>query len=133
MKFFDRLNLRAKLFIGLAAMVRVAIGGVAGTLGRVHRNPAEIEHMTAHVGSMVEASIQMQNGLNHSVAALRGRILLGKPDFQGERQPAVENQIRPALRVLTNIHNDRAQGVTSRPSHLRTDIVVMEQLEDRAA
>ena len=132
MKFFDRLNLRAELFIGPAAMVLVAIGGVAGTLGKVHRNSAEIEHMTAHVVPLAEAGIQIQSGLNHSLAALRGRILHGKPDFQGERQQTVENQFRPALRALTNIHNDHAQGVASRPSHLRTDIAVIEQPEDRA-
>ncbi|MDA1109455.1 MAG: HAMP domain-containing protein [Nitrospinae bacterium] len=46
------------------------------------------------------ASLMMLNGINHSLASLRGWILLGDPKFKEERTIAWEEQINPSLKAM---------------------------------
>ena len=47
------------------------------------------------------SSIEMINGINHSLAALRGWIILGKDKFKDERSVAWTKEIEPALSQMT--------------------------------
>ncbi len=47
-----------------------------------------------------EASLEMQNGVNHSLAALRGYVVLGKDRFKVERLKAWTDEITPSLQHL---------------------------------
>jgi len=46
------------------------------------------------------ASLMMLNGINHSLAALRGWMLLGKDKFRAERVKAWSDEIDPSLKAL---------------------------------
>ncbi len=47
------------------------------------------------------ASLEMLNGINHSLAALRGWMILGKDKFKTERAKAWSSEIEPALAAMT--------------------------------
>ena len=47
------------------------------------------------------SSIEMINGMNHSLAALRGWIILGKDKFKNERNIAWSDEIEPSLAQMT--------------------------------
>lgn len=49
-----------------------------------------------------EASLTMLNGINHSLAALRGWMLLGKDKFKQERAKAWSEDIEPSLAKMKN-------------------------------
>ncbi len=46
------------------------------------------------------ASIEMINGVNHSLAALRGYIILGQDKFKDERSRAWNDEIEPSLKTM---------------------------------
>ena len=60
----------------------------------VTKRVVELRTPTAH------ASLMMLNGINHSLASLRGWIILGDPKFQKERSIAWEEQINPSLQLM---------------------------------
>lgn len=46
------------------------------------------------------SSLMMLNGINHSLAALRGWMILGKDKFRAERRQAWKEEIEPSLKTL---------------------------------
>ncbi len=64
------------------------------TMEIVTKRVVELRTPTAH------ASLMMLNGINHSLASLRGWIILGDPIFQEERSIAWEEQINPSLQLM---------------------------------
>ena len=60
----------------------------------VTKRVVELRTPTAH------ASLMMLNGINHSLASLRGWIILGDPKFQKERSIAWEEQISLSLQLM---------------------------------
>ena len=48
----------------------------------------------------------MLNGINHSLASLRGWIILGDPKFQTERALAWAEQINPSLKQMHQLAPD---------------------------
>lgn len=46
------------------------------------------------------SSLMMLNGINQSLAALRGWMILGKDQFTFERDQAWKAEIEPALQIL---------------------------------
>ena len=84
----------------LMAVVLLTIQQVR-TMEIVNKRVVELRMPTAH------ASLMMLNGINHSLASLRGWILLGDKKFKKERYIAWEEQINPSLKlmhVLTSAH-----------------------------
>jgi len=100
MSLASNLSLRSKLHGGLALMFLTVAGIAAVTMVLVKRNLEATERMTAHVTPTAQASLQMLGGLNRSMAALRGWMLLGEASFLTERQAAIEEEIVPAFAEL---------------------------------
>jgi methyl-accepting chemotaxis protein len=64
------------------------------TLEVITKRVVELRTPTAH------ASLMMLNGMNHSLASLRGWIILGDPKFQMERSISWKEQINPSLQQM---------------------------------
>ena len=64
------------------------------TMEIITKRVVELRTPTAH------ASLMMLNGINHSLASLRGWIILGDPKFQVERSIAWKEQINPSLQQM---------------------------------
>lgn len=76
------------------------------------------------------ASQQMMNGLNHSLAALRGWIILGKDQFKQERNSAWDEGISPSLQQLTTLSANWTDPTNiERLQRIKTDLVRFEQAQ----
>ena len=94
-----KLGMKIGLGYALAAVILAAAIGITvrqvGVISRLSDRIATLRVPTAR------ASLTMLNGMNHSLAALRGWMLLGTEKFKAERQDAWENEIDSSLMALT--------------------------------
>jgi CHASE3 domain sensor protein len=89
-----------KVGLGFGVITLILMGVVLLTIQQVRtmeiitKRVVDLRTPTAH------ASLMMLNGINHSLASLRGWILLGDPKFMTERSIAWEKQINPSLKLV---------------------------------
>ncbi len=103
---FNKLRLSVKLGGGFGLVGAILALSVLATLYQVNR-VATITSRTMNLRTPTAfASLQMMNGLNHTMAALRGWIILGTDGFKQERNLAWNNEIAPALQQLTSLSKD---------------------------
>jgi methyl-accepting chemotaxis protein len=101
-KFRD-MTIGKKVGLGFGVTTLVLMGVVLLTIQQVRsmevltKRVVELRTPTAH------ASLMMLNGINHSLASLRGWIILGDPKFQTERSIAWEEQINPSLQLMHDL------------------------------
>ena len=92
-----------KVGLGFGVIVLILMGVVLLAIQQVRnmeivtKRVVELRTPTAH------ASLMMLNGMNHSLASLRGWILLGDPKFKKERSIAWEEQINPSLKLMHSL------------------------------
>ena len=97
---FKDMTIGKKVGFGFGFMTLVLMGVVLLTIQKVRtmetitKRVVELRTPTAH------ASLMMLNGINHSLASLRGWIILGDQKFQTERSIAWEEQINPSLNQM---------------------------------
>jgi methyl-accepting chemotaxis protein len=98
-KFRD-MTIGKKVGLGFGVITLILMGVVLLTIQQVRtmeiitKRVVDLRTPTAH------ASLMMLNGVNHSLASLRGWILLGDPKFQTERALAWAEQINPSLKQM---------------------------------
>ena len=97
---FRDMTIGKKVGLGYGVITLILMGVVLLTIQQVRtmeivtKRVVELRTPTAH------ASLMMLNGINHSLASLRGWILLGGPKFMTERSIAWEEQINPSLTLM---------------------------------
>ena len=97
---FRDMTIGKKVGLGFAVLTLILMGIVLLTIQQVRtmevttKRVVELRTPTAH------ASLMMLNGMNHSLASLRGWILLGDPKFKTERSIAWKEQINPSLKLM---------------------------------
>ena len=97
---FKNLKLSTKLILGfgfmmaLIAMVAVTVYVKVNTVNEIQARVTELRQPTAMAGK------DMLNGINHSLAALRGYMILGKDKFKNERAKAWTDEIEPSIAKL---------------------------------
>lgn len=97
---FRDMTIGKKVGLGFAVLTLILMGVVLLTIQQVRnmevttKRVVELRTPTAH------ASLMMLNGMNHSLASLRGWILLGDPKFKTEHSVAWEEQIKPSLKQM---------------------------------
>ncbi len=89
-----------KLYLGFGLICAVLAGAVLLTMQQLshtstlNRRVVDLRMPTATLG------VELQNGLNSSLASLRGYMLLGKEKFKTNRLEAWDRQIHPSLQKL---------------------------------
>jgi methyl-accepting chemotaxis protein len=97
---FKDMTIGKKVGLGFGVITLILMGVVLLTIQQVRtmeiitKRVVDLRTPTAH------ASLMMLNGINHSLASLRGWILLGDPKFKTERTIAWEEQINPSLKIM---------------------------------
>ena len=97
---FRDMTIGKKVGLGFGVITLILMGVVLLTIQQVRtmevttKRVVELRTPTAHAGLM------MLNGMNHSLASLRGWILLGDPKFETERSIAWNEQINPSLKLM---------------------------------
>ena len=100
---FKDMTIGKKVGLGFGVIVLILMGVVLLVIQQVRnmeivtKRVVELRTPTAH------ASLMMLNGMNHSLASLRGWILLGDPKFKKERSIAWEEQINPSLKLMHSL------------------------------
>ena len=100
---FKDMTIGKKVGLGFGVIVLILMGVIllviqqVKTMEIVTKRVVELRTPTAH------ASLMMLNGMNHSLASLRGWILLGDPKFKKERSIAWEGQISPSLNLMHSL------------------------------
>ena len=100
---FRDISVGKKVGLGFGVITLILMGVVLLTIQQVRtmeivtKRVVDLRTPTAH------ASLMMLNGVNHSLASLRGWILLGDQKFREERSIAWEKQINPSLKLMQGL------------------------------
>lgn len=103
---FKDMMIGKKIGLGYGIITFILMGVVLTTIQQVKtietitKRVVELRTPTAH------ASLMMLNGINHSLASLRGWIILGDQKFQTERALAWAEQINPSLKQMHELATD---------------------------
>ena len=100
MSLFGKRGVGVKIGLGYAMVALVLVGAVSTTIWQVRRTAAVTNRVVDLRVPTAQASLGMLNGINHSLAALRGWIILGKDKFKVERAKAWSEEIEPALTTM---------------------------------
>ena len=134
---FKDMTIGKKVGLGYGVITLILMGVVLLTIQQVRtmeivtKRVVELRTPTAH------ASLMMLNGINHSLASLRGWILLGDKKFKTERSIAWKEQINPSLKLMhglapkwTNPENQtRLKSIEKEISNFKT---AQQKIEDIA-
>jgi methyl-accepting chemotaxis protein len=135
-KFRD-MTIGKKVGFGFGVITLILLGVVLLTIQQVKsmevitKRVVELRTPTAH------ASLMMLNGINHSLASLRGWIILGDSKFQTERSVAWEKQVNPSLQMMHGLapnwtdqeNKTRLQAIEKEINNFKT---VQQKIEDIA-
>ena len=97
---FKNLKLGIKIGGGYAIMGLILISVVLATMNQVKQVQKVNNRIMNLRAPTARSSLMMLNGINHSLAALRGWMILGKEKFKVEREQAWSVEIEPSLQVL---------------------------------
>tara|TARA_R110002073_G_scaffold123819_1_gene267617 strand:+ start:10113 stop:12485 length:2373 start_codon:yes stop_codon:yes gene_type:complete len=100
------LRLRTKFLLGFGAITLGMVANMVYTVWQVRKTTTQTEVTLKHHVPTVQASRVLQSGIQRSMAALRGWVLLGKDSFRQERRKAWDIEIYPALASLQNALGD---------------------------
>lgn len=97
---FSNFKLATKLGAGFGVMILLLVVAISITLFQV----ANVEKLSNRVVELrtptAQASLGMLNGVNESLAGLRGWMLLGNPKFKDQRQAAWDKWLDPKMAEL---------------------------------
>ena len=122
---FKNLGLAKKIGLGYALVALILVAAVATTIRQVGRTATVTNRVIDLRAPTAQASLGMMNGMNHSLAALRGWIILGKDKFKDERAKAWSEEIEPSLGVM----KDFAANWTD-PKNIERLSAIEEKLAD---
>ncbi len=101
--WFDHLKVRTQISIGFAIVVLVLIGTVSFSIVESQKGKESFERLVQLRMPTAKNTLKMLNGVNHSLAALRGWMILGKDNFKEERATAWGLEIEPAFKEMESL------------------------------
>ncbi len=123
--WFGRQKIVTKIQIGFGAVALILIGIVSTAIWQT----SEVKSISDKVVDLrvptAQSSLEMLNGINHSLAALRGWMILGKDKFKVERAKAWETEITPALKKMQGF----AKNWTN-PKNIERLKIIQTKLDD---
>ncbi|MDH5762266.1 MAG: HAMP domain-containing protein [Nitrospinota bacterium] len=134
---FRDISIGRKVGLGFGVITLILMGVVLLTIQQVRtmevvtKRVVDLRTPTAH------ASLMMLNGINHSLASLRGWILLGEEKFKAERSIAWEQQVDPSLKLMHELapnwtypeNKTRLKSIEEEINHFKA---VQQKIEDIA-
>lgn len=92
-----------KVGLGFALLTLVLVAAVALTIWQVARTQATTHQLVNQSAPMADAALRLINGLNNSIAQLRGWIMLGDEVSKSERAEAWSDWIEPSQANLKKL------------------------------
>lgn len=101
--WFDHLKVRTQISIGFAIVIIILMGTISFSI--VENNSAKLsfDRLVELRMPTAQSTLKMLNGINHSLAALRGWMILGKDKFKVEREKAWSAEITPAFKEMQRL------------------------------
>ena len=100
LRFFNDLKVGWKIRLGFGSIVLILLASTLITMSQ-NKKLADVNSKVLNLRMpTVQASLTMTNGMNHSLAALRGWMLLGKEKFKTERGIAWSKEIEPSFQAM---------------------------------
>lgn len=97
---FNNITLGKKLALGFSAVTMILVVAVGTSIWEVKKTTEVTDRLIELRAPTAQSSLMMLNGMNHSLAALRGWIILGKDKFKEERAKAWSAEIEPSLEKM---------------------------------
>ena len=97
---FNDMKLGTKLALGFSAVTMILVVAVGTTIWQVRKTTEVTDRLIELRAPTAQSSLMMLNGMNHSLAALRGWIILGKDKFKQERAKSWSDEIEPSLEKM---------------------------------
>jgi len=97
------LNVGTKIGLGFGLSTLILMGVVLTTIHQVKNMESITKRVVETRTPTAHASLMMLNGMNHSLATLRGWIILGDDKFKVERERTWAEQIDPSLKDLEKL------------------------------
>lgn len=94
------MKLSTKIGFGFGIITLMLIGAVLTSIWQTGRTSKVTNRLIELRTPTAQSSLMMLNGMNHSLAALRGWMLLGKDKFKEERAKSWNDEILPSLTEL---------------------------------
>ncbi len=116
---FRNTRLGIKITLGLMSVFVVLATTVFITQWQFGRTTAITTRVIALRSPTLQSSLQLQSGMNRSLAALRGWIILGKNQFKTERQYAWNSEINSSVSTMEKL----AAGWTDPANKKRLQVV----------
>ncbi|MBE9561064.1 MAG: methyl-accepting chemotaxis protein, partial [Proteobacteria bacterium] len=101
--FFADMKLPIKIGMGFGVMALLLVIAISITIYQVNQAKALTDRMVELRVPTAQASLGMLNGMQESLAGLRGWMLLGNPVFKDARQDAWNKWIDPSLATLNEM------------------------------
>ncbi|MGR3177571.1 MAG: response regulator [Candidatus Anammoxibacter sp.] len=112
--WFRNVKVVNKMALGFGIITLLLIGVVYISIWQTSKIQDEITDLAEVRTPTVQASLTMLNGVNHSLAALRGWMIVEDERFRKERRIAWDVEIRPAHRKLQDISTRGSDSSNSR-------------------
>jgi len=96
-------TLGRKISLGYGLIILILAIAIIVTIRQVGKLRASADEVTNLQVPVTTSSLELMNGINHSVAALRGWAIFRDEKFRTERKTAWENEINPSLARLENL------------------------------
>ena len=103
---FRSFKLGTRLYGGFALVGLVLIATVSTTFWNVKKSEASTSRVIDLRAPTAKLGVELLNGLNYSLASLRGYMLLDAAQFKVVRQDACDEQINPVLETMSRLSKD---------------------------
>jgi methyl-accepting chemotaxis protein len=100
---FKQFKLGVKIGSGYTAVAGILVLAVSISIFQVGRTTRVTNRVIDLRAPTAQASLGMMNGMNHSLASLRGWMLLGNEAFKKDRTDAWENEINVSMTELKRL------------------------------
>ncbi len=97
LNWFNHLRVIAKIQIGFALVAAIMVIIVSNTIWQTKQVKKISDKVVDLRVPTAQNSLMMLNGINHSLAALRGWMILGKDKFRAEREKSWSTEIQPSI------------------------------------
>jgi len=134
---FKNMKLGTKISCGFGIITFILIAAVLTSIWQVGKTNTVTNRLIELRAPTAQTSLTMQNGINHSLAALRGWIILGKDQFKVERAKAWSEELDKSLadmkRYAVNWTNPKnVERLNIIEKNLKEFKVYQQEIEDIA-
>lgn len=103
MRKFRDWKVSTKIGVGFGVITLILMAVVLITIQQIKNMEAITKRVVALRTPTAHSSLMLLNGINHSLAELRGWVILGDPKFKEERSNAWNEQIEPSIKKLHDL------------------------------